>query len=149
MTFTALLVHNPQFRRLWLAQVVSQLGDWFSAVAVYSDMAGTGDFSCSNPDVNRFVENTRWSMKGNFLDVPTDCPQRDERLGWTGDAQVFSRTAAFNMDVAGFMTKWLRDVAADLAASPPFARMSAIANALVLALFVLTMATSVLRARTT
>ena len=54
-----------------------------------------------------------WGQKGNFVDVPTDCPQRDERLGWTGDAQVFARTAAFNMDVAGFFTKWLADVAAD------------------------------------
>src|SRR5262249_35249271 len=58
-----------------------------------------------------------WGQKGNFVDVPTDCPQRDERLGWTGDAQVFSRTAAFNMDVAGFFTKWLKDLAADQYAS--------------------------------
>ena len=63
--------------------------------------------------VNQLQHNIRWGQKGNFLDVPTDCPQRDERLGWTGDAQVFSRTAAYNMDVAGFFTKWLKDVAAD------------------------------------
>src|SRR2546422_10372577 len=59
----------------------------------------------------------RSGQRSNFLDVPTDCPQRDERLGWTGDAQVFARTAAFNMDVAGFFTKWLADLAADQKAS--------------------------------
>jgi len=66
--------------------------------------------------------NIVWGQKGNFLDVPTDCPQRDERLGWTGDAQAFLRTAAFNMDVAAFFTKWLRDLAADQASdgSVPF-----------------------------
>ncbi|HEY8588772.1 MAG TPA: family 78 glycoside hydrolase catalytic domain [Naasia sp.] len=81
----------------------------FRAVAVYSDMEQTGDFTCSNDEVNRLVENTRWSMKGNFLDVPTDCPTR-ERLGWTGDAQVFFDTAADLMDVAAFYRKWLRDL---------------------------------------
>ena len=63
--------------------------------------------------VNQLQHNIVWGQKGNFLDVPTDCPQRDERLGWMGDAQVFAPTAAFTMDVAGFFTKWLRDVAAD------------------------------------
>ena len=62
----------------------------------------------SEPLLNQLQHNIVWGQKGNFLDVPTDCPQRDERLGWTGDAQVFVRTAAFNMDVAGFFTKWLR-----------------------------------------
>ncbi|MCI1641886.1 MAG: SDR family oxidoreductase [Actinomyces sp.] len=81
----------------------------FTAIAVYSAMEETGEFSCSNPDVNRFLENTRWSMKGNFLDVPTDCPTR-ERLGWTGDAQAFFDTAAYLMDVPAFMRKWLHDV---------------------------------------
>ena len=66
-----------------------------------------------SPLVNQLQHNIVWGQKGNFVDVPTDCPQRDERLGWMGDAQVFARTAAFNMDVAGFFTKWLRDVAAD------------------------------------
>ena len=70
-------------------------------------MAVTGAFETSNPLLNQLQHNIRWGQKGNFLDVPTDCPQRDERLGWTGDAQVFSRTASFNMDVAGFFTKWL------------------------------------------
>lgn len=79
------------------------------AVAVYSDLEQTGTFSSSNAMLDRFVENTRWSMKGNFLDVPTDCPTR-ERLGWTGDAQVFFNAAAYFMDVAAFFRKWLRDL---------------------------------------
>ena len=85
----------------------------FTAVALYSDMQRTGSFSCSNELVNQLQHNIQWGQKGNFLDVPTDCPQRDERLGWTGDAQVFSRTAAFNMNVNNFFAKWLKDVAAD------------------------------------
>lgn len=85
----------------------------FTAVALYSDMAPTGTFTSSNPLVNQLQHNIQWGQRGNFLDVPTDCPQRDERLGWTGDAQVFSRTAAFNMNVHPFFTKWLKDVAAD------------------------------------
>ena len=87
--------------------------DALTGVVVHSDMAPAGEFETSKPLVNQLQHNILWGQKGNFLDVPTDCPQRDERLGWTGDAQVFSRTAAFNMDVAGFFTKWLRDVAAD------------------------------------
>jgi alpha-L-rhamnosidase len=81
----------------------------FRAVAVYSAMEQTGNFTCSHPGINRLVENTRWSMKGNFLDVPTDCPTR-ERLGWTGDAQIFFDTGAYLMDVAAFYRKWLRDL---------------------------------------
>lgn len=81
----------------------------FEAIAVYSDMEETGDFSCSNEDVNRLVRNTRWSMKSNFLDVPTDCPTR-ERLGWTGDAQIFYDTGAYLMNTAPFFRKWLRDM---------------------------------------
>ncbi|WP_254070825.1 alpha-L-rhamnosidase [Pedobacter sp. L105] len=87
--------------------------DDFTAVAIYSDMKPTGTFTTSNPMLNQLQHNIQWGQKGNFVDVPTDCPQRDERLGWTGDAQVFSRTASFNMDVAGFFTKWLKDVQAD------------------------------------
>jgi len=85
----------------------------FTAVALYSDMKKTGHFTTSNPMINQLQHNIEWGQKGNFLDVPTDCPQRDERLGWTGDAQVFSRTATFNMDVHAFFSKWLKDVAAD------------------------------------
>lgn len=84
-----------------------------TGIVLHSDMPRTGSFETSNPLLNQLQHNIQWGQKGNFVDVPTDCPQRDERLGWTGDAQVFSRTAAFNMDVAGFFTKWLRDMAAD------------------------------------
>lgn len=81
----------------------------FTAIAVYSDLEQTGDFSCSDERVNQLVKNTRWSMKGNFLDVPTDCPTR-ERLGWTGDAQVFFHTGAYFMNTAPFFRKWLLDM---------------------------------------
>lgn len=81
----------------------------FTAIAVYSDMEQTGDFTCSDDLVNRLLKNTRWSMKGNFLDLPTDCPTR-ERLGWTGDAQIFFDTGAYLMNTAPFFRKWLRDM---------------------------------------
>jgi alpha-L-rhamnosidase len=84
-----------------------------TGIVIHSDMEPTGTFECSNPLVNQLQHNIQWGQKGNFLDVPTDCPQRDERLGWTGDAQAFCRTAAFNMKVAAFFTKWLKDLAAD------------------------------------
>ena len=84
-----------------------------TGIVAYSDMAPTGTFESSNALVNRLQQNIVWGQRGNFVDVPTDCPQRDERLGWTGDAQVFAPTAAFNMDVSGFFAKWLGDVAAD------------------------------------
>jgi alpha-L-rhamnosidase len=87
--------------------------DNITGVVVHSDMKPTGTFECSNPLINQLQHNIIWGQKGNFVDVPTDCPQRDERLGWTGDAQAFSRTAAFNFDVSAFFTKWLRDVALD------------------------------------
>jgi len=85
----------------------------FTAVALYSDMKPTGTFTSSNALINQLQHNIQWGQKGNFLDVPTDCPQRDERLGWTGDAQAFSRTASFNFGVNNFFAKWLRDVEAD------------------------------------
>ncbi|MEA1887126.1 MAG: glycoside hydrolase family 78 protein [Bacteroidota bacterium] len=87
--------------------------DNITAIALYSDMEPTGNFTTSNPDLNQLQSNIQWGQKGNFLDVPTDCPQRDERLGWTGDAQVFCSTAAFNMNVNNFFSKWLKDLAAD------------------------------------
>jgi alpha-L-rhamnosidase len=80
------------------------------AVVLHSDMARTGTFRCSHALLNQLAHNIVWGQKGNFLDVPTDCPQRDERLGWTGDAQVFVRTAAFQYDVQGFFRKWMRDL---------------------------------------
>ncbi|MFT3788116.1 MAG: glycoside hydrolase family 78 protein [Tepidisphaeraceae bacterium] len=79
-------------------------------VVVHSDCPTTGTFECSDPMLNQLQRNITWSQRGNFLDIPTDCPQRDERLGWTGDAQVFIRTAAFNMDVSRFFAKWVLDV---------------------------------------
>ena len=83
----------------------------FTAVAVYSNMKRTGHFVCGNDKLNRLYSNIVWGQRGNFVDVPTDCPQRDERLGWTGDAEVFCRTAAINYDVERFFKKWLEDVA--------------------------------------
>jgi alpha-L-rhamnosidase len=84
-----------------------------TAVVCHSDMERTGWFECSDPLINQLHENTVWSMRGNFLDLPTDCPQRDERLGWTGDIQVFSPTATFLYDCAGFLSSWLADLAAE------------------------------------
>jgi alpha-L-rhamnosidase len=85
----------------------------FLAIALYSDITLTGSFSSSHPLINQLQHNIQWGQRGNFLDIPTDCPQRDERLGWTGDAQAFSRTAAFNFGVNNFFAKWLKDVEAD------------------------------------
>jgi len=85
----------------------------FKAAVIFSDMDENGSFTSSNEQVNRLQSNIQWGLRGNFVDVPTDCPQRDERLGWTGDAQVFFRTATFNRDVQNFFRKWLKDVAAD------------------------------------
>lgn len=85
----------------------------FTAIVVHSDIRRTGYFECSDETVNKLFKNIIWGQKSNFLDVPTDCPQRDERLGWTGDAQVFVRTASLNFDVERFFKKWLHDLAAD------------------------------------
>ena len=88
-----------------------------TGIVIHSEVSPAGSFECSDPILNQLQHNIQWGLKGNFVDVPTDCPQRDERLGWTGDAQVFSRTACFNADVAGFYTKWLKDLSADQKAS--------------------------------
>jgi alpha-L-rhamnosidase len=85
--------------------------DSLTGSVVHSDMAVTGTLETSKPLVNQLQHNIQWGQKGNFLDVPTDCPQRDERLGWTGDMQVFCGAACFNMDMAAFLGKWLRDIA--------------------------------------
>jgi alpha-L-rhamnosidase len=95
-----------------------------SAVVLHSDLRPTGAFACSDPRIERLQRNIVWSQRGNFLDVPTDCPQRNERLGWTGDAQVFAKTAAFNLEVAPFLAKWLVDLSDAQAADgrvPPVA----------------------------
>ena len=85
----------------------------FTAIVLHSDMKRTGYLRCGVSEVNQLFSNIFWGQKGNFLDVPTDCPQRDERLGWTGDAQVFVKTASYNYDVENFFRKWLHDLAAD------------------------------------
>ena len=87
--------------------------DQIESVVLHSDTPTTGKFSCSHPLLNQLEHNIIWGQKSNFLEVPTDCPQRDERAGWTGDAQVFIRTAAFHMDVQGFFHKWLKDMRDD------------------------------------
>ncbi|MFC8850792.1 MULTISPECIES: family 78 glycoside hydrolase catalytic domain [unclassified Micromonospora] len=79
----------------------------------HTDMRRIGEFHCSDPLIERLHENVVWSMRGNFLDIPTDCPQRDERLGWTGDLQIFLPTAAYLYDCAGMLRSWLRDLAAE------------------------------------
>lgn len=87
--------------------------DKITGIVIHSDMKPTGTFTCSEPLINQLQSNIQWGQKDNFLDIPTDCPQRDERAGWTGDAQVFSMTAAFNFNVASFYTKWLKDLAVE------------------------------------
>ena len=84
-----------------------------TAVVISSDLRPTGEFSCSHALINKLHLNTVWSMRGNFVSVPTDCPQRDERLGWTGDIQVFTPTANYLFDTSAFLAGWLRDVEAD------------------------------------
>jgi len=84
--------------------------DAITGIVLHSDVPMVGEFECSHPLVNRLVENIRWGLRGNYFEVPTDCPQRDERQGWTGDAQIFARTAAYFADINAFMTKWLIDL---------------------------------------
>jgi alpha-L-rhamnosidase len=112
-------VFNPHFtfqgfRYVMVSGYPGELtGDKIRGMVIHSDMDPAGTFTCSDPLINQLQHNIVWGLKGNFLDVPTDCPQRDERLGWTGDAQVFAPTACFNMNAATFYTKWLKDLAAD------------------------------------
>ncbi|WYZ38309.1 hypothetical protein EsH8_III_000223 [Colletotrichum jinshuiense] len=95
----------------WAADEVTL--DSISALVMHTDMQRTGFFSCSNDDINALHRNVVWSMRGNFVSIPTDCPQRDERLGWTGDIQIFSPTASFLYDCAGMLSNWMRDVILD------------------------------------
>ncbi|MBQ8525303.1 MAG: family 78 glycoside hydrolase catalytic domain [Clostridia bacterium] len=87
--------------------------DAFRVIVVHSDIRRTGHFECSNEKVNKLYSNILWGQRDNFLDIPTDCPQRDERLGWTGDAQVFVKTASYNYDINRFFVKWLKDLAVE------------------------------------
>lgn len=84
-----------------------------SALALYSDVAQNGTFSCSDERLNRLQQNILWSARSNFMDIPTDCPQRDERMGWTGDIAVFAPTACYNFDMSRFLEKWLQDMKAE------------------------------------
>lgn len=98
------------FRYAYITGIHELSASQVSAREIYSDMRVTGSFNCSNENLNRLQENIVTSLKANFVDIPTDCPQRDERCGWTGDIALFLPTASFNMDTSLFMKKWLRDV---------------------------------------
>lgn len=99
------------FRYVELSGLKTELDkDAVTGIVIGSDTPQTGSFTCSDPRINQLESNIQWGQRGNYLSVPTDCPQRDERLGWMGDAEVFVRTATYNSDVAAFFTKWLVDV---------------------------------------
>lgn len=102
--------HGFQYVELTLPPGVTRDDVTLTAIALHNDLPVTGEFACGNEMVNQLAANITWSQRGNFLSVPTDCPQRDERLGWTADAQVFWRTAGFNMDVSAFLAKWMVDI---------------------------------------
>lgn len=102
------------FQYAWIVSYPGQAEkENFTACTLHSEMEQRGNITCSNPLLNQLHHNYLWGLKGNFLDVPTDCPQRDERLGWTGDAQIFCRTACYLMNTYTFYKKWLRDVEVD------------------------------------
>ena len=113
------IIYQPSFTFMGFryAKIVSFPGEPklenFTAHAIHTKMERTGRIETSNPDLNQLMHNILWGLKSNFVDVPTDCPQRDERLGWTGDAEIFCRTACFLEDTYSFYRKWLRDVEAD------------------------------------
>ncbi len=98
------------FQYVEVTGIASATAETVTGCAINSSTPAAGEFECSHPGVNRLWLNGVWSQRDNFLSVPTDCPQRDERLGWMGDAQVFLRTASYNLDVAAFFTKWMVDV---------------------------------------
>lgn len=98
------------FRYIAVEGINAPAASDFTAIAVYSDMKKTGSISTSSELLNKLFSNILWGQRGNFLDVPTDCPQRDERFGWTGDAQVFCKTASYNFDVYEFFRKWCGDL---------------------------------------
>ena len=110
-------VFQPHFTfhgfRFIKVEGATPVADDITGIVIHSDMKETGTFTTSDPLINQLQSNIQWGQRDNFLDIPTDCPQRDERVGWTGDTQVFSMTAGFNFDVASFYTKWLKDLALD------------------------------------
>ena len=85
----------------------------FEGIVIYTDLEKTIECETDNKKINQLLKNTLWGQKGNFLDVPTDCPQRDERLGWTADSQVFTNTACYNMDTYIFYKKFIKDLRGD------------------------------------
>ncbi|MBZ0282053.1 MAG: glycoside hydrolase family 78 protein [Anaerolineae bacterium] len=104
------------FRYVKISGWVGEINlDDFTGCVVYSQMDSIGEIETSNEKVNQLFKNAMWGQKGNFLDIPTDCPQRDERLGWTGDIQIFAGTACFNMDTSAFFSKYLYDLAKEQA----------------------------------
>lgn len=113
------VVWKPSFTYMGFqyAMIVSMPGEYgtesFTACTLHSRMEPAGELNCSNPLLNQLHHNYLWGLKSNFLDVPTDCPQRDERLGWTGDAQIFCRTATYLMNTYTFYKKWLKDLEVD------------------------------------
>jgi alpha-L-rhamnosidase len=96
---------DPETEQSWQTNIL--------ALVIHTDFKRTGRFECSNMPINQLHQNACWSMRGNFLSIPTDCPQRDERLGWTGDIQVFGRSATFLYDCIGMLSEWLEDVACE------------------------------------
>ncbi len=112
-------VYSPHFtfqgfRYVYVEQFPCEVStEYFTGIVMHSDMEPTGEFECSDPMLNQLHHNILWGLKGNYVDVPTDCPQRDERLGWTGDAQAFISTACYLMNTAPFFKKWLNDLASD------------------------------------
>ena len=101
------------FRYICVDGIDEMKPEMFTACVMHSDMETIGSFHTSNKKINQLQSNISWGMRDNFLDIPTDCPQRDERLGWTGDAQVFSWTASYNRNTALFFSKWMRDMSAE------------------------------------
>lgn len=103
--FRYVQIDGPQFAG------VDDPEEWeVTAVVLHSGLETIGEFECGHAKLNRLYQNVCWGQRGNFFEIPTDCPQRDERLGWTGDAQIFCGTAAINMNVAGFFRKYLADM---------------------------------------
>ena len=102
--------HGFQYVEVTGLAVAARSAATVTGIALSSDTPVAGRFACSDPMLNQLHSNIYWTQRANFIDIPTDCPQRDERLGWTGDAQVYIRTAALNCDVQAFFTKWLVDL---------------------------------------
>ena len=118
------------FRYVELSGLPDKPGlDAVTGIVISSDTARTGEFACSDARINQLQSNIQWGQRGNYISVPTDCPQRDERLGWMGDAEVFVRTATYNADIAAFFSKWLVDVDDGQTAAGAFSSVSPDTNA--------------------